>query len=127
MYFDGSSTTTSTGVNIVIQSHDHYRWYFSLKLDFDCTNNQAEYEALVIDLNILHDLKAARVLVLSDSKIVINQLNRTFCCMSYTLVPYHIVASYLAGSFIGITFKHISRIQNTDADELAQIAFEAQL
>lgn len=33
--------------------------------DFDCTNNQAEYEALVINLDILHDLKAAYVLVLN--------------------------------------------------------------
>ncbi|KAM1758774.1 hypothetical protein ACFX11_007867 [Malus domestica] len=37
------------------------------------------------------------------------------------------VASYLAESFDGITFEHISRIHNTDADELAQIASGAQL
>ncbi|XP_050124712.1 uncharacterized protein LOC126601985 [Malus sylvestris] len=37
------------------------------------------------------------------------------------------VASYLAESFEGITFEHISRIHNTDADELAQIASGAQL
>ncbi|KAM2239370.1 hypothetical protein ACFXTI_008928 [Malus domestica] len=37
------------------------------------------------------------------------------------------VASYLAESFVGITFEHMSRIHNTDADELAQIASGAQL
>ncbi|KAM1462179.1 hypothetical protein ACFX1R_048639 [Malus domestica] len=37
------------------------------------------------------------------------------------------VASYLAESFDGITFNHISRGQNTVADKLAQIAFEVQL
>ncbi|KAM1525105.1 hypothetical protein ACFX10_009612 [Malus domestica] len=37
------------------------------------------------------------------------------------------IASYLAESFDGITFKHISRSHNTDADELAQIASGAQL
>ncbi|XP_068338865.1 uncharacterized protein [Pyrus communis] len=67
MHFDGSSTSTSAGVDIVIQSPDHYRWYFSLKLDFSCTNNQAEYEALIIGLNVLHDLRAARVLVLEEN------------------------------------------------------------
>ncbi|XP_028952476.1 uncharacterized protein [Malus domestica] len=36
-------------------------------------------------------------------------------------------ASYLAESFDGITFEHISRIHNTDADELAQIASSVQL
>lgn len=72
MYFDGFSTATSAVVGIVIQSLDHYKWYFSLKLDFDHMNNQAEYEDLIIDLKILHDLKVAPVLILSDSKFMIN-------------------------------------------------------
>ncbi|KAM0967413.1 hypothetical protein ACFX2C_023051 [Malus domestica] len=37
------------------------------------------------------------------------------------------VASYLAESFDGVTFKHTSRARNTDADELTQIASGAQL
>ncbi|KAM2799221.1 hypothetical protein COP2_004355 [Malus domestica] len=119
MYFDGSSTSSSAGVGVVIQSPNHYRWYFSLKLDFDCTNNQAEYEALIIDLGILHDLRATRALILNDSELVINQLNGSFRCMSCTLAPYHMVASYLAESFDGITFEHISQIHNTTTDELA--------
>ncbi|KAM1196038.1 hypothetical protein ACFX2J_022456 [Malus domestica] len=127
MYFDGSSTSVSAGVGIVIQSPTHSRWYFSLKLNFDCINNQAKYEALVIGLGVLHDLRVTRVLVLSDSELVINQLNETFCCISCTLTPYHMVASYLVESFDDVTFKHISRVHNTDADELAQIASRAQL
>ncbi|KAM0993555.1 hypothetical protein ACFX2A_009328 [Malus domestica] len=127
MYFDGSSTSSSAGVGIVIQSPNHDRWFFSLKLDFDCTNNQAEYEALIIGLSLFHDLRAPRALVLGDSELVINQLNGSFRCMSCTLAPYHMAVSYLAESFDGITFEHISRIHNTDADELAQIASGAQL
>ncbi|KAM2372832.1 hypothetical protein ACFX1X_047516 [Malus domestica] len=127
MYFDGSSTSTSAGVGIVLQFPHQHRWFFSLKLDFNCTNNQAEYEALVIGLSVLHDLHAARILVLGDSELVINQLNGTFWCMSCTLAPYHMVVSNLAESFDGITFNHISRERNTVADELAQIAFRAKL
>ncbi|KAM1690306.1 hypothetical protein ACFX14_031910 [Malus domestica] len=74
MYFDGSSTSSSAGVGIVIQSPNHDHWYFSLKLDFECTNNQAEYEALIVGLGILHDLRATRALILGDSELVINQL-----------------------------------------------------
>ncbi|KAM1515645.1 hypothetical protein ACFX10_014724 [Malus domestica] len=127
MYFDGSSTSSSAGAGIVLQSPHNDRWYFSLKLDFECTNNQAEYEALVIGLGLLLDLRATRALVLGDSELVINQINGSFRCMSCTLAPYHMVASYLAESFDGITFEHISRVHNTDADELAQIASGAQL
>ncbi|KAM2674247.1 hypothetical protein EV2_015464 [Malus domestica] len=121
MYFDGSSTSSSAGVGIVIQSPNHDRWYFLLKLDFECTNNQAEYEALIIDLGILHDLRATRALILGNSELVINQLNGSFRCMSCTLAPYQMAASYLVECFNGIIFEHISRIHNTDTDELAQI------
>ncbi|KAM2617794.1 hypothetical protein PS2_034523 [Malus domestica] len=127
MYFDGSNISSSAGVGVVIQSLNHDRWYFSIQLDFDCTNNQAEYEALIIGLGILHDLRATHALILGDSKLVINQLNGSFRCMSCTLAPYHMVASYLVESFDGITFEHISQIHNTAADELAQIASGAQL
>lgn len=37
------------------------------------------------------------------------------------------VASYLAESFTGITFKHISWIQNIDAKKFVQIALGAQI
>ncbi|XP_008356976.1 uncharacterized protein [Malus domestica] len=127
MYFDGSSTSSSAGAGIVIQSPHHDRWYFSLKLDFDCTNNQAEYEALIIGLGILHDLRVTHALIFDDSELVINQLNGSFRCMSCTLAPYHMVVSCLAESFDGITFEHIFQIHNTDADEFAQIASGAQL
>ncbi|KAM2867042.1 hypothetical protein COP2_022997 [Malus domestica] len=119
MYFDGSSMSTSVDVGIVLQSLHQHRWFFSLQLDFNCTNNQAEYEAFVIDRSVLHDLHAARVLVFYDSELMNNQLNRTFRCMSCTLAPYHMVASYLVESFDGITFNHISHGQNTVTDELA--------
>ena len=72
MYFDSSSTSVSAGDGIVIQSPNHNRWYFSLKLNFDYMNNQAEYEALIIGLNVLHDLRVAHVLVLVDSELMIN-------------------------------------------------------
>ncbi|XP_070672611.1 uncharacterized protein [Malus domestica] len=95
--------------------------------DTDVKIGMAEYEALIIGLGLLHDLRATRALVLGDSELVINQLNGSFRCMSCTLAPYHMVANYLAESFAGITFKHISRTHNTAANELAQIASGAQL
>ncbi|XP_070668012.1 uncharacterized protein [Malus domestica] len=99
----------------------------ALALSFNLLTMIAEYEAFIIGLGIFHDLRATRALILDDSELAINQLNGSFHCMSCTLAPYHIVASHLAESFDGITFEHISRIYNTDADELAQIASGAQL
>lgn len=64
MYFDNSSTEAVSGAGVVVKSPQGQRW----------TNNQAEYEALIIGLGILKEMKAIRVLVYGDSQLVINQL-----------------------------------------------------
>ena len=65
--FDGSSTESSAGAGIVIVSPLGVKTTLSFNLDFDCTNNQAEYEALVIGLEILQELRAGNVLIMGDS------------------------------------------------------------
>ncbi|CAL9021213.1 unnamed protein product [Prunus brigantina] len=54
---------------VVIESPQGQRWQFAFQLDFRCTNNQAEYEALIIGLEILQGMKATRVLVYGDSQL----------------------------------------------------------
>ena len=51
--FDGSSTKNSAGARIVIISSKGIKTTISLNFAFECTNNQAECEALVIILEIL--------------------------------------------------------------------------
>ena len=48
----------SVGVGIVIISPKGIKTILSFNLAFKCTNNQAEYEALVIGLEILMELGA---------------------------------------------------------------------
>lgn len=74
MYFDDSSTMAVSRAGVVVESPQGQRWQFAFQLDLKCTNNQAEYEALIIDLGILKEMKATRVLVYGDSQLVINQL-----------------------------------------------------
>ena len=46
--FDGSCIKNLVGARIVIISPRGVKTTLSFNLDFECTNNQAEYEALVI-------------------------------------------------------------------------------
>ena len=56
--FDGSSMKNSVGAGIVIISPKWIKTTISFNLAFKCTNNQIEYEALVIGLEILLELGA---------------------------------------------------------------------
>ena len=46
----------------------------SYKLAFECSNNEAEYEALIAGLKILRKLNAKRISVYGDSELVIKQV-----------------------------------------------------
>ncbi|XP_024196051.1 uncharacterized protein LOC112199236 [Rosa chinensis] len=56
LYFDGSCTDTLAGAGVVLENPagDHFSYSFQLK--FWCTNNQVEYEALIIGLEVLLEL-----------------------------------------------------------------------
>ena len=69
--FDGSSTKNSVGVGIVIISPKGIKITLSFNLAFKCTNNQAEYKTLVIDLEILLKLGAQEVHFIGDSLLVL--------------------------------------------------------
>ncbi|XP_075478796.1 uncharacterized protein LOC142519646 [Primulina tabacum] len=120
--FDGSSTEKASGVGVVITSPMGIKTTLLFNLDFSCTNNQAEYETLVIGLEILRDLGAKDVLIIGDSQLVLKQMSGEYKCSSLVLAPYFTAASQLLDDFEDVTFQHMPRQDNWEADELAQIA-----
>lgn len=50
--FDGSCSSTGSGANIVLVSHDGQFFPSSFKLQFDNTNNTIEYESLLLGMNV---------------------------------------------------------------------------
>ncbi|XP_073294467.1 uncharacterized protein [Primulina huaijiensis] len=115
-------TEKASPVGVVITSPTRIKTVLSFNLDFSGTNNQAEYEALVIGLEILQDLGAKDVLIIGDSQLVLKQIYGEYKCSSLALAPYFTAASQLLDDFEDVTFHHVPRQDNWAADELAQIA-----
>ena len=72
LLFDGSSTAVSGGAGIVLTSPEGHTTAISFQFAFVCTNNIAEYEALIAGLITARSLGAAKIKVFGDSKLVIN-------------------------------------------------------
>ena len=121
--FDGSSIENSTSARIVIISLKRVKTTLSFIVAFECTNNQVEYEALVIGLEILLELRAKDVRVIGDSQLVLRQLTGEYKCNSFLLAPYFTTAIQLLDSFYNVEFEHVPR----EIDELAQIAFGVKI
>ncbi|KAM5585183.1 hypothetical protein ABKV19_004533, partial [Rosa sericea] len=122
LFFDGSRTETLAGAGIVLENPAGDRFSYSFQLEFRCTNNQAEYEALIIGLEVLLELGVRDIQVRGDSLLVINQLREKFRCTSALLAPYLDHALELLLQFDDVDLEHIPRERNFAANELAQLA-----
>ncbi|CAN6562196.1 unnamed protein product [Malus baccata var. baccata] len=124
LYFDGSHTQKASGAGIVIVNPHWVYHYYSFLLDYHGnTNNRAEYEALIIGLEILMDLGATEVEVFGDSELVINQLNGEFKCIHITMAGYYLAAAQLLSFWDSeISVNHVPRGSNLAANEMAQLA-----
>ncbi|CAL9011524.1 unnamed protein product [Prunus brigantina] len=67
-------------------------------------------------------MKATRVLVYGDSQLIINQLTGDYQCTSENLAMYYVTALNTADRFSRISFVHVPRTKNHEANEMAQVA-----
>ena len=76
MYFDGSCTKNNFGAGFwITNTEKNHTESISCKLNFQCSNNIAEYESLLLGLHLLKKLGARRINVYGDSELVIRQVN----------------------------------------------------
>ena len=67
MYFDESVATVGAHAGVYIISPIRDFKSLSYKLTFECTNNVAEYESLLLGLHALKDMGSKRIQVMGDS------------------------------------------------------------
>lgn len=87
-----------------------------------CTNNQAEYQALLAGLRKARRLGAKAVTVRSDSQLLVRQFLGQYKVRDAKLKPLHEEARRLARAFATFAIEHIPREQNRAADRLANRA-----
>ena len=88
------------------------------------TNNAAEYEGLVRGLAMARELGAARLMVRSDSELLVRQLNGEYRIKAPHLIDLAAKARVLAAGFTAVTFAAVPRERNVEADRLANRAMD---
>jgi probable phosphoglycerate mutase len=88
------------------------------------TNNVAEYYALITALDYAAAQHIERLLVRSDSELLVRQMQGRYKVKSPDLRPLFERAQKLARGFAHFAVEHVPRELNRDADELANIALD---
>lgn len=91
------------------------------------TNNQAEYTALKMALQDAKTMGAKRVQVYMDSLLVINQIKGIYKIRKVELMPHFNAINKLAGEFEHITFTHVPRALNKEADRMVNETLDREL
>jgi len=82
------------------------------------TNNEAEYNGLIIGLQEAADAGIKNLLIEGDSNLIVNQFAGTWKIKAQNLASLHKKARDLLSKFDFVSIKHIPREKNTHADRL---------
>ena len=75
LFVDGASNSKGSGAGIVLISPEGQTLEQAVRLKFTASNNEAEYEALLIGLRTAKKLDATHLQVFCDSQLVANQIS----------------------------------------------------
>ena len=92
------------------------------RIEFECTNSTAEYEALVQVLYKEIDLGVKYLRVYGDSKIIFKQVRNTIHYIFGHLKHYQSLVQSLTSHFLAFNILFIPRIQNANIDLIANVA-----
>jgi ribonuclease HI len=120
MFFDGASSKDGAGAGIVFISPAQETTTLSYKLEFEATNNVAEYEALVLGLRAAKDMGIKEISVFGDAELIIQQVRKIYQAKhprlrSYRNEVWDLIDSY----FLAFNISFIPREENTVVDSLA--------
>ena len=125
MYFDGArSKVGAGGGGCMLISPSGKRYYSSCHFCFSCSNNTAEYEALIHGLEWARRMGICCLRIYGDSELVVNQVRSLNTTKKNLLKSYRNRVWDLLEDFDAINLISIPRNQNKHADRLAAIGAE---
>jgi len=94
----------------------------ALRFAFKASNNQAEYEALVVGMLLAKEMGARSLLVKSDSLLITGQVTGEYQAKDPQMDAYLQYVVLSKEAFVMLDLIHILREQNARVDLLAKLA-----
>ena len=107
---------------MVLQSPEGDKLKYKIRLQYQPTNNEVEYEALLKGLELVKSAEARSILILGDSQFVMSQINGTYEAKEGRMKKYLEKVLRLVKKFKEINFVQILREENMEADALTKEA-----
>ena len=119
---DGAKNQTGFGVGLVLISPENITIEKSLRLGFLATNNETEYEALLVGMTMIQKIEGKAVEIFSDSRLIMGQIQGELEAKDLRMQEYLNQVKHLQLGFESFNLLRIPRSRNTYADSLTTLA-----
>jgi len=129
IYTDGGSRGNPgpAGIGYVIKDSDGNNLELGSKFIGTKTNNEAEYLALISALEQAKKITSEQVNIIADSELMIKQLRKEYKVKQNHLKILLEQVETLSQNFSKITYSHVKRELNIEADLLVNQALDNQI
>ncbi|XP_074298331.1 uncharacterized protein LOC141629190 [Silene latifolia] len=121
MHIDSASNQRKAGVGLILRSPHEDLIAQAVRCEFKATNNEIEYEALILGMQLALELGFINLQVYRDSLLIVNHVNDEYVARDSKIIAYLKVAKELKQKFRDCKLKQVPRDQNVEADALATL------
>jgi ribonuclease HI len=118
MHFDGSCSSEGNGDGIILVSPTGKIHNLSYRLEFACSNNVVEFEALLLGIENALNLGFGRLSFFGNSKLVVNLIHKTFSPSDKLTKTYSQTVWALISNLLSFNITHVKRELNSIANQL---------
>ncbi|XP_022041452.1 uncharacterized protein LOC110944036 [Helianthus annuus] len=118
---DGASSEEGSEVGITLVSPEGVELTYAIRLDFENTNNTAEYEALLAGMRLAKNMKAKYVEASTDSQLVVKQYQGEYEAKDSIMAQYVAKVKETAEAFRSFNLDYIPRGRNRKSDALSKL------
>ena len=85
---DGVVNAQGSGAGLILTSPDGIDIEYALRFGFRASNNEAEYEVVIVGLNLAHSMEVDQLEVCSDSQLVVKQIEESYEAKGEIMILY---------------------------------------
>ncbi|XP_075665216.1 uncharacterized protein LOC142634847 [Castanea sativa] len=122
VYVDDIAYQRELGVGLVIVSLEWITIEKSIRLGFSATNNEAEYETLLVGMAMVQKMGGQVVEIFLYSRLVVSEVKGKLEARDVRMQDYLNQIRHLQAEFESFSLQQVPRSRNTHADSLSTLA-----
>ncbi|GJS94675.1 reverse transcriptase domain-containing protein [Tanacetum coccineum] len=122
LFTDGSLCIDGFEAGLILTNPEGVEFTYAMRFRFEATNNEVEYEALIVGLRIAEQIGVKNLQANVDSQLVANQVNGSYVAKESGMVQYLEKVKTLTSNFKEFSIKQVPQSENKKADALSKIA-----